>query len=147
MERKVFMFEKTVYLIDTNAEGNTYFSRYFDWQGMAREEFVRTNVPGLVAILQAGVKMITVEAYLHFIQETFLYDEILIDVKTSNIKKASLDLIFTYTSKKTNQLIAKGRQKLAFADATGKLIPIPEEIRKNAMYFLVKEGTTQGAEK
>ena len=147
MERKVFIFEKTVYLTDTNAEGNTYFSRYFDWQGMAREEFVRTNVPGLVAILQSGVKMITVEAYLHFIQETFLYDEILIDVKTSNIKKASLDLIFTYTSKKTNQLIAKGRQKLAFADATGKLIPIPEEIRKNAMYFLVKEDTTQGAEK
>jgi len=147
MERKVFIFEKTVYLTDTNAEGNTYFSRYFDWQGMAREEFVRTNVPGLVAILQLGVKMITVEAYLHFIQETFLYDEILIDVKTSNIKKASLDLIFTYTSKKTNQLIAKGRQKLAFADATGKLIPIPEEIRKNAMYFLVKEDTTQGAEK
>ncbi len=147
MERKVFIFEKTVYLIDTNAEGNTYFSRYFDWQGMAREEFVRTNVPGLVAILQSGVKMITVEAYLHFIQETFLYDEILIDVKTSNIKKASLDLIFTYTSKKTNHLIAKGRQKLAFADATGKLIPIPEEIRKNAMYFLVKEDTTQGAEK
>lgn len=147
MERKVFIFEKTVYLTDTNAEGNTYFSRYFDWQGMAREEFVRTNVPGLVAILQLGVKMITVEAYLHFIQETFLYDEILIDVKTSNIKKASLDLIFTYTSKKTNQLVAKGRQKLAFADATGKLIPIPEEIRKNAMYFLVKEDTTQGAEK
>lgn len=147
MERKVFIFEKTVYLTDTNAEGNTYFSRYFDWQGMAREEFVRINVPGLVAILQLGVKMITVEAYLHFIQETFLYDEILIDVKTSNIKKASLDLIFTYTSKKTNQLIAKGRQKLAFADATDKLIPIPEEIRKNAMYFLVKEDTTQGAEK
>ena len=147
MERKVFIFEKTVYLTDTNAEGNTYFSRYFDWQGMAREEFVRANVPGLIGILQSGVKMITVEAYLHFIQETFLYDEILIDVKTSNIKKASLDLIFTYTSKKTNQLIAKGRQKLAFADATGKLIPIPEEIRKNAMYFLVKEDTTQGAEK
>lgn len=147
MERKVFIFEKTVYLTDTNAEGNTYFSRYFDWQGMAREEFVRANVPGLISILQSGVKIITVEAYLHFIQETFLYDEILIDVKTSNIKKASLDLIFTYTSKKTNQLIAKGRQKLAFADATGKLIPIPEEIRKNAMYFLVKEDTTQGAEK
>jgi len=147
MERKVFIFEKTVYLTDTNAEGNTYFSRYFDWQGMAREEFVRTNVPGLVAILQLGVKMITVEAYLHFIQETFLFDEILIDVKTSNIKKASLDLIFTYTNKKTNQLIAKGRQKLAFADATSRLIPVPEEIRKNAMYFLFKEGTTQGAEK
>ena len=147
MERKVFIFEKTVYLTDTNAEGNTYFSKYFDWQGMAREEFVRANVPGIIGILQSGVKIITIEAYLRFIQETFLYDEILIDVKTSNIKKASLDLIFTYTSKKTNQLIAKGRQKLAFADATGKLIPIPEEIRKNAMYFLVKEGTTQGAEK
>jgi len=147
MERKVFIFEKTVYLIDTNAEGNTYFSRYFDWQGMAREEFVRANVPDIIGILQSGVKIITIEAYLRFIQETFLYDEILIDVKTSNIKKASLDLIFTYTSKKTNQLIAKGRQKLAFADATGKLIPIPEEIRKNAMYFLVKEDTTQGAEK
>lgn len=147
LEKKTFVFERTVYLTDTNAEGNTYFTKYFEWQGMAREEFVRANVPGLTAILQSGIRIITVEAYLHFIHETVLFDEVLINVNTSNIKKTSLDLIFTYTNKKTNQLIAEGRQKLAFVDSTGKLIPIPEEIREKAMYFLVEAGTSRGAKK
>jgi len=147
LEKKMFVFERTVYLTDTNAEGNTYFTKYFEWQGMAREEFVRANVPGLTAILQSGVRIITVEAYLHFIHETVLFDEVLINVNTNNIKKTSLDLIFTYTNKKTNQLIAEGRQKLAFADSIGKLIPIPEEIREKALYFLVEAGRTPGVKK
>lgn len=147
LEKKTFVFERTVYLTDTNAEGNTYFTKYFEWQGMAREEFVRANVPSLTAILQLGVRIITVEAYAHFIHETVLFDEVLINVNTSNIKKISLDLIFTYTNKKTNQLIAEGRQKLAFADSAGKLIPIPEEIREKAMYFLIEAGTAPGAKK
>ncbi|MDH5744866.1 MAG: hypothetical protein OEZ52_15085, partial [Candidatus Aminicenantes bacterium] len=74
-------------------------------------------------------------------------DEILIKVNTSNIKKTSLDLIFTYTNKKTNQLVAEGRQKLAFADSTGKLIPIPEEIREKALCFLVEAGKIPGVRK
>lgn len=147
LEKKLFVFERTVYLTDTNAEGNTYFTKYFEWQGMAREEFVRSNVPGLGAILQSGVRIITVEAYLHFIHETVLFDEILINVSTSNIKKTSLDLVFTYTNKKTKQLVAEGRQKLTFADSTGKLIHIPEEIREKAMYFLIEAGKSQGVKK
>jgi len=73
---------------------------------------------------------------------------VLINVNTGNIRKTSLDLIFTYTNKKTNQLIAEGRQKLAFANSIGKLIPIPEEIREKALYFLVEAGrTTPGIKK
>lgn len=142
-QRKKFTFEKTVYLTDTNAEGNVYFARYFDWQGMAREEFVMQNVPSLLSIIQSGIKFITVNASAEFKHEAVLYDQILIDIKTADIKKMSLELIFTFTNKRTDQLIAVGREKLAWADPTGKLIPIPDDIRENAKYFLAEEDPAQ----
>jgi len=138
-KKRTFVFEKTVYLCDTNAEGNVYFARYFDWQGMAREEFVKVNVPSLFSILQSGVKLITVEAHAEYKNESLLYDKILIGITIRNLKKASLDLIFTYRNKENNKLIATGWEKLAFADKSGNLIPIPDDIRENAKYFLIEE--------
>ena len=136
MSKKKFVFNKIVYLCDTNAEGNVYFAKYFEWQGQAREEFVKINVPTLLSILQSGIKLITYEAYASFKKETILYDEILIEIKTKNIKKLSLDLVFIYTNKKTGELVTTGWERLAFADATGNLIPIPEDIKLNALDFL-----------
>lgn len=59
-EKKEFNFSKTVYLSDTNMEGNVYFARYFNWQGEAREEFYRQHYP--LHLLQSGLKLITVNA-------------------------------------------------------------------------------------
>lgn len=136
-KKKVFVYKKTVYLSDTNAEGNVYFARYFDWQGVAREEFYRQHFP--ISVWQSGIKLITVNAQTEYKHEAFLFDEILIDIKITNVRKMSLELIFTYKNEKTGQLIAIGREKLAFGDPSGKLIPIPQEIRENTKYFLAEE--------
>ena len=134
--KKKFEFEKTVYLKDTNAEGNVYFSRFFEWQGEAREEFVKANVPTLPLILKSGIVFITCEAYTYFRRSAYLYDKVIIEVRTANIKKTSLELIFIYTNKETKEQLALGWQKLAFSDSQGKIIPIPEDIKNNALYFL-----------
>src|SRR5437762_1629723 len=60
---RAFVFLKTVYLSDTNAFGNTYFAKYFEWQGMARESFFnRVLFPDQQAFLASGIKLITAEA-------------------------------------------------------------------------------------
>jgi len=137
MFKKKFIFEKTVYLGDTNAEGNVYFTKYFDWQGQAREEFYKRHFP--INVWQSGIKLITVEALMEYKHESFLFDEILIEIKIANVKNMSLDLMFIFTNKKTGQLIGNGKEKIAFADASGKLVSIPEEIIKNTKYFLIED--------
>ncbi len=143
--RKSFVFEKTVYLGDTNAEGNVYFAKYLDWQGMAREEFYKQNFP--VEALKSGLKLITVHASIDYKHEAFLFDEILIAVFVANVKKASLDLIFNYRNKATKQLLATGSQTIAFGDFKGNLIPIPKEIKEIVKYFLSEETTNKAGDK
>ena len=143
MAQKEFMFSKRVFLTDTNAEGNVYFARYFDWQGMAREDFFRNAVPDHMQILQSGTKLITVHAWLKFQKESHLFDEVLIKIRTLSIKKMSLELGFNYVNKLTAETIAIGGQKLAFANHTGELIPVPASIQAGAATCLVEEGSEE----
>ena len=137
MGEKEFLFSKTVFLTDTNAEGNVYFARYFEWQGMAREDFFRKAVPNHMEILRSGTRLITVHAWLKYEHELHLFDEIEIKIRTTSLKKMSMELEFTYLNKQTNQVVAIGGQKLAFADQSGQLIGIPTSIRTGAATCLV----------
>ncbi len=128
MNSKDFIFEKTIYLGNTNMFGNVYFARYFDWQGEAREAFFYATVPDSLAMFRSGIKFVTIEAYIKYNKETLVYDQVLIKVKAENFKITTLDLIFTYVNKKTGELIAKGRQKIGFVDSNNKVIPIPGQL-------------------
>lgn len=132
-----FAFHKRVVLKDTNVEGNVYFARFFEWQGESREEFFRQNVPDHAQLLQSGTRLITVNAWIAFQRSAYLFDELLIDVKTAQLKNLSLELIFTFIHKATGEILAYGGQKLAFSDPKETIIPVPPSIRENARYFLV----------
>ena len=138
--RKPFVFHKRAFLKDTNAEGNVYFARYTEWQGEAREDFLRQAVPDHMAVIQSGIKMITAHSWVKYENETFLFDEVLIEIRTVSLKKMSMELGFTYINKQTNKVLAIGGQKLAYADHGGKLIPVPVPIRKGAATCLVDPG-------
>ncbi len=122
-----FLFEVTVYLKDVNIFGTGYFSRYFDWQGMAREEYFMT-VENYEKIMSAGIKMITKRAWVDYENHSTVFDHIIMKIQNRNIKKFSFEMIFTYFRKDTGKLIATGGQILVFADHAGKLIPIPQDI-------------------
>ena len=136
MNSKPFVFEKRVYLTDTNAEGNVYFSRFFDLQGIAREEFFRQNVLDHMEIMQSGTRLITTNAWMVYQHEAHLFDEIAVQVQTANLKQMSLELVFTFTDKAGGKVIGRGGQKLAFSDRNGRLITIPASILENAKRFL-----------
>jgi enediyne core biosynthesis thioesterase len=133
MAKEKFIFEKTVYLGDTNAEGNVYFSRYFEWQGQAREAFYKKYFP--IEIWNTGLKIITVNALIEYKKEAYLFDEISIEIQLRNLKQASAEMIFTYIKKNTGELVATGLQKVAFADKSGKLIHMPEKINQIATSY------------
>ena len=141
--QRQFVFQKRTFLTDTNAEGNVYFARYFDWQGMAREDYFRHAVPDHMELMRTGTKLITVHAWIKYEHETHLFDEIVIKVRTTSLKRMTMELGFTYVNKQTAQVLAIGGQKLAFADRDGKLIPIPPSIRAGAATCLVEPGSEE----
>lgn len=79
------MFKKVVYIGDTNLERNVYFAKYVDWQGMAREEFYRTHFD--FDFIKEEINLITLEVYVKFKTSSYLFDEILIFINTSYLKK------------------------------------------------------------
>ncbi len=133
---KEFIFEKTVYLSDTNAFGNAYFAKYFEWQGMAREAFFREIMPDPMYLMKTGLKIITVRAATEYKNEVFLYDDLIKGVKIGAVKQASADLIFNFRRKKDNKAVALGYQTIAFADKDDKLIQIPQEIMETCRPYV-----------
>jgi len=138
MAEKEFIFEKIVYLTDTNIFGNAYFARYFDWQGMTREEFFKQIIQDYDKFMQLGIKFVTLEASIKYHHEVTLFDKVIIKAKPDNIRITTFDLLFTYLNGKTCQLVAEGKQKIGFVNSVGKVIPIPKELREGWRRFKVQ---------
>lgn len=137
IQRDRFSIHLTVFLKDTNAEGNVYFARYFDWQGMAREAFFRQLLGDAVTVFTSGdLRLITVDASVHFRHELRLFDEVEVRVQPTNTRHTSVDLIFSYLKKASGGEIATGRQTIAFASPSGGLIPIPRQVLEAGKSYL-----------
>jgi len=135
---KKFKFSKIVYLTDTNAFGNTYFAKYFEWQGMAREEFFKQIAGGYSEMLTSGVKYITISASVNFKKESFLFNKIGITVEPKRISLTTVELLFTFTNEETNEVLAIGKQKIGFSNIDNVVIPIPRELLEGAKKYLDK---------
>lgn len=127
--RNKFIFRRRVYLSDTNAQGNVYFARYFEWQGDAREEFFRSAVPIHESFFSAGYRLLTVEASLEYKGEAKLYDEIEITITVGWIRRASAELKFIFSNAETGNTIAVGKQIIASAEKDGKPVAAPQAVR------------------
>lgn len=129
-----FVLEKTVYLADTNAEGNVYFARYFDWQGETREAYLKQSISPeeFAAMMSSGLRLITANASIVYHCPLYLFDEVRIHLCTQNIRNATLEMVFRYMNKKSGKLVAEGIQRLAFQDNNGRLVHIPEPVRRIA---------------
>lgn len=137
INRAVFTIGFTVFLKDTNAEGNVYFARYFDWQGMAREAFFKQLLGAAIGMFTSGnLWLITVDASVHFRSELRLYDEVDIRVQPTNVRHTSVDLVFSYTKKEGGEEVATGRQTIAFANPSRSLISIPRQVLESGRVYL-----------
>lgn len=143
--KESFRFNKILYLTDTNLHGKAYFAKYFEWQGMAREEFFRRVASDPLAFFRSGLRIITLAATMEYKSELDLYDEIEIEVRTGNIRKASFELFFYFFNKRTSSLVAKGSQRLVFVGNDGEIIPIPAEIKRRGYAFLDDNVTRKAA--
>lgn len=142
---RAFIVHRTVYLPDTNAEGNVYFARYFEWQGEVREACLRQGISReeYRALVVTKTRLVTVKATMDYTRMLGLFDRVCVRMTTRRIRRASLELVFAVFNLGTGELVAEGLQQLAFQDRHGRLIAVPPPIRRLALQ--IEDPTADGA--
>lgn len=95
------------------------------WERQVRDEFVRAVVP--TAFLENGLQLSTVEATIHHAIGISPEGTLLLRVKVTSIKRATITVRFEYLHPRTRRVIADGQQIIAFTNPNGRLIPIPAD--------------------
>lgn len=121
---RTFSHTFTIYLKDSNAYGNTYFARYFEWQGICRERwFFECIAPDM---LQSEGVFITKHASQDYVNETFPFQQISCELNAYDIRKCSFWLEFRFFS--SGQLVATGRQQIVFANHAKAISALPAHV-------------------
>jgi enediyne core biosynthesis thioesterase len=121
---QTFSHSLTIYLKDSNAYGNTYFARYFEWQGVCRERwFYECIAPDM---LQAEGVFITKHAEQDYVHETFPFQEICCELNAYDIRKCSFWLEFRFYS--GGHLVSRGRQQIVFANHAKVISALPAHV-------------------
>ena len=136
---KTFEYQSTVTIGETNLLQNMYFANHFKIQGVTRELWVIKCVENADLHFSNGLILITKSAYCDYKKDFYLYDDIICRMNFDKIKKASFDLIFTFTNAKTGEIHANGRQQIVFADSTHKICKMPVDFHVAAKEYKIEE--------
>lgn len=135
---KTFRHSIEVYLKDSNATGNVYFARYFEWQGICREKWFFECVSSDM-LAPIGV-FITKEAQQSFLHESYAFQKVDCEIKSFAIRQCSFSLLFRFYVE--GKLIATGHQQIVFANHGKKIARLPAHVlEKIRQYELVSEDT------
>jgi len=136
---KTFKYERTIHLSDTNMFGSVYFASFFFLQGEAREEFLQYFMArDFGEFIQQKYGIVTVDAYCKFNAPLFLYDNIVIKLQVTKLKRAKFEIQFV-TERHSDKLVAAtGKQWIGFTTAEGKPIAIPDIVRKNIAPYVIE---------
>ncbi|KAF0809577.1 hypothetical protein A167_01648 [Alcanivorax sp. S71-1-4] len=123
------------YLKDSNAYTNTYFARYFEWQGVCREAWFFKCVSA--DMLQDKGVFITKAAHNDYVQETFPFQTIRGQVNTALVKNASFYILFRFSNAETGELVSGGYQQIVFADLNRRICRLPADVLETVRRYEV----------
>ncbi len=121
---RTFRHTIDIYLKDSNAYANTYFSRYFEWQGICRERWFHECIAP--DMLQGLGAFVTKRAHTEYLHETFPFQHVTCELNTHDVRHCSFHLAFRFLVEGT--LVASGYQQVAFVRQDKRLQRLPEEI-------------------
>jgi acyl-CoA thioesterase FadM len=131
-----FRYDTSVFIADTNCFGTVYFARYFEWQGRVREMFFRSVVPNFLELMDAGYRLLTVEASMRYVKELPYAEWLTIELDVEALQATSLALRFTFLRGR-DEPVGLGHQRLVLTDRQGTPVKIPEDVRRRLEPFLV----------
>jgi enediyne core biosynthesis thioesterase len=126
-EALTFRHSIDIYLKDSNAYGNTYFARYFEWQGICRERWLQQCVSA--DLLQPQGVLITKNATVDYVRETFPFQTVDCELNSWQVKQCSLTLVFRF--KVAGNIVCTGSQQIVFASHSKRIQRWPEHALAN----------------
>ena len=122
--QRTFRHQIDIYLKDSNAYANTYFSRYFEWQGVCRERWFHRCISA--DMLQAQGVFITKRAHQEYAQETFPFQTVECELNTFDVRQCSFYLVFQFQV--DGRQVASGYQQVVFASHDKRIQRLPQHI-------------------
>lgn len=116
---------------ETDQMGVVYHGNYFTYFEMGRTELLReaTGV-SYRDVEESATKMVVVKAECNFMKPA-KYDDLL-TLKTRVLRTTRASLEHEYRLFRDDELLAVGKTKLATVDNSGKIVPVPDWIKKLA---------------
>jgi len=134
--QRTFHHQIEIYLKDSNAYANTYFSRHFEWQGVCRERwFYRCISPDMLRT--TGV-FITKRANQEYLHETFPFQTVDCELNTFDVRQCSFCLQFRFHVDGT--CVATGFQQIVFASLDKRIQRLPEAVLAKIREFELPAG-------
>jgi len=133
---KTYDTEYEIYFEDISPSGKVHLEKVAEWMSMGRERFFRDTCPGHLDFVDSGVFMFTVQMTINMKEPSVWADKIKCRLSFTKIKKISFEIHFDFLNLRTNQIMAKGMQKVAFVEEDGEsFAPVPVEIDKSIRMY------------
>lgn len=124
-----FITEYEIYFEDISPSGMVHLEKIAEWMSMGRERFFRATCPDYLWLADGRIAILTVSMSISVTGHSRWSDKIRTDIHTSHVKKISYAVSFDFTNERTNDVIARGAQKVAFIDlSSGGFVPVPDNI-------------------
>jgi len=136
---KIYEYRTTVTIGDTNLLQHMYFVHFFTLQGITRDLWVKECVPGGLDAIRDGLVLITKNAMCEYKKDFFLYDRVLVQMQTRNIRGASVELVFRFLKEDTMELHAEGTNEIVFANSSHRICRIPPNFRNAGLEYSADE--------
>ena len=129
-----FDYRHVVGFEETNLVGNVYYVNHLRWQGRAREMFLRQYVPEILAELDHGLALVTLQCSCQYLGELKAFDQVIIRMFLSAIAQNRIAMRFEYWREGVkDELVGRGEQEIACMRRHGEqLLPasIPLQLRE-----------------
>lgn len=144
-----YCIDHVVTFDETNLVGNVYFAHFFHWQGHCRERFLADHAPGVLAALNQGLALVTVDCSAEFYAEGRALDRVEVQMVLERLAENRITMGFDYlrTWPEPAELLARGRQTVACMRRDGNRLdpaPVPEELREALTRYAGPGGTRSG---
>lgn len=125
-----------IFFEDISPSGIVHLEKIAEWMSMGRELFFKTTCPNHLKFASGDVNMFTIFMTISDIKSSQWADTIESRITFTKIKKISFEIHFDFYNKRSDKIIAKGIQKVAFIKPDGKsFAPIPEDINKSILIY------------
>lgn len=134
---KTFNTEFDVYFEDISPSGKIHLEKIAEWMSMAREQYFKATCPDHLKFVESPVKMFTTNISISMTNSSKWADKIAAILTTANIKKISFEMHIDFKNMRTDEIISKTVQKVAFVNCdTRNFTDVPDDMRQVIVNYL-----------